>query len=793
MKLLVDKRREFTRRDFAQWLLLILLFLMITSRNNFAEIKPAADGEFILSGKVFDQESGASLTGALVFIPSLEIGDETDKDGKFELTISQSGDYLLKCQFLGYEDINRTVNVTEATIDITLYMKLRPVEMSGVEIVKERDKRMESPQSLTVIDENELLATRGQTLGETLKDVPGITVLQTGPSIAKPVIRGLHSDRIVILNAGVPQEGQQWGGEHAPEIDPFAPEKIEVLRGAAGVQYGSNAIGGVIRVEPRELGRIPGIGGKVSMNAFANNRQGSGSLLLEGGSSLIRGLGWRAQGSFRKAGDSQTPDFNMTNTGFEEQNWSGGIGYNLENYGVDINYSHFGTELGLYRGAHISNLTALENAIERGQPLTLTKFTYTVNPPKQLVDHNLLSVFGHYDLPATGRFEIQYGWQQNHRREFDAHKPFSSEPPTEPAFDMVLTTYSLDANFKHNPIGNVYGKIGFSGMRQGNARRSSGFLIPNFRAYSFGAYWIENWTKGNLTINGGTRFDYRWMKVFPESTKDITERIHEYNNFSGVVGMVYRFYPGWSLGANLGSAWRPPNVSELYSDGVHHGTAQYEKGDTELKTEKALELDATLRYDGVKSYLEFSVFNNAMDDFIYLFPEPGGILTIRGAFPAFSYRQANAVIRGFDGHFDYQLTPYYGIGVSASVLRGDNRETDEPLIYMPADRFKFFNHFHLPLEGVLDNALMELSTTLVRKQTRVPDGELAAPPSGYVLFDLDFSGEINVGSVPVNMSVSVQNLLDTSYRDYLSRYRFFIDDPGRNIILRLNIPFGSVL
>ncbi len=777
-----------------RFLCLSLLAFWITTfaviQNGFAKDAEETPSKIKLTGKVLDKDSGTPLTGALISIPDLQIGTEADKNGEFELEIFKSGKYHLNCQLLGYHEINRSIDISE-DFEITFFLKENPIELQGVDVTDQRNKALEIPQSLTVLDQPTLLATRGQTLGEMLKNVPGVTVLQTGPSISKPVIRGLHSDRILIVNTGVTQEGQQWGGEQAPEIDPFAPERIEILRGAAGVEYGSNAIGGVIRLEPRELRRTPGIGGKLSGNLFSNNRQGAASLLLEGGYGPIPGLGWRLQGSFRKAGDSQTPDFIIRNSAFEERDWSGGIGYNKEYFGIDLNYSYFDTELGIYRDSHISSLTDLENTIARGRPLIDADFTYSIGPPRQEVTHQLLSIHSHYELPQAGSFEIQYGWQRNHRREFDAHRPFSSEPPTRPGFDMVLTTYSLDASFKHNPISNIFGKIGLSGTRQGNARRSTGFLIPNFRAYSFGGYWIENWSKGALTVNAGTRFDYRWLKVFPESTKNIVERVHEYTNVSGVGGLVYQLSDAWSIGTNIGTAWRPPNVNELYSDGVHHGTAQYEKGNPDFVTEKSLNVDATVHYHGANGELQFSVYNNFIDDYIYLFPEAGGILTVRGAFPAFSYRQTDAVLRGIDGKFEYRLTSFYKIGASATIVRGDNRQTDEPLIFMPADRFRLMNEFPMPSLGLFENARLEISANFVRRQDRFPEGDFTEPPPGYTLFNIDYNSQIKIGSVPLTMSLSIANLFDTAYRDYLSRFRYFIDDPGRNVVLRLQVPFGD--
>lgn len=111
----------------------------------------------------------------------------------------------------------------------------------------------------------ELSKTRGRTLGESMKELTGVTTLTTGNSISKPVIHGMHSDRILILNNGIRQEGQQWGSEHAPEIDPFIANKLSVVKGAQSVRYGANAIGGVVLVEPANLPDSSGVNGKLML------------------------------------------------------------------------------------------------------------------------------------------------------------------------------------------------------------------------------------------------------------------------------------------------------------------------------------------------------------------------------------------------------------------------------------------------------------------------------------------------------------------------------------------------
>ncbi len=774
-------------------LMIGILAFLLTGLHHRA-FSQSLSGDVRLQGRVLDAEAKSPLPGANLYLVELDRGTSSDKDGFYQFEKLRAGRYEITVSFIGYEDLKTTVQLAAGDNKHDFRLKQQPIELPQTTVVVDRNhERLDgSTQSLEIVTPEEMEKTRGQTLGEALKFIPGVSVLQTGPSISKPVIRGLHSQRILVLNTGVPQEGQQWGGEHAPEIDPFAPARIEVLKGAAGVQYGAGAIGGVIRLEPRELPTHTGIGGQLTLNGFSNNRQASGSLLLEGAMPQLPGFGWRLQGSLRKAGDSKTPDYVIGNSGFSERDYSAALGYHAERRGIDAYYSHFGTELGIFRGSHIGNLTDLQRAIERGQPSSDAGFSYDIRAPKQKISHNLLSIKAHQKFPSVGRVELQYGWQQNHRQEFDAHAPFSTRPPTTPSFDLTLTTHTLDMMFQHYPRGNFTGKIGVSGMRQGNVENGTILLIPNFRAYSGGAFLFESWVKNGVTLEAGARYDYRWVKVFRLIDNQNVVTIHRYDNMTGVAGATYQFATHWSISANAGTAWRPPSINELYSDGVHHGTAQYEIGDLNLTTEKGLSLDATLRHHSERAHFELSVYNNSIRDFIYLYPDPNPTLTIRGAFPTFRYRQADAVLRGFDASCDYRLINIIEIGATASIVRGENLDSDEPLISMPSDRFRLSLGFDLPDFGIFRQSTLKLSETVVRKQDRVPaNADYAAPPPGYNLLDVDLSTKLLAGGQVIQMNLSIQNVFNTAYRDYLSRFRYFTDDTGRSIVLRANIPFGD--
>ncbi|MGH1366929.1 MAG: TonB-dependent receptor [Calditrichia bacterium] len=750
------------------------------------------------AGQVIDGDTGKGLPGASIVLQSSRnrtsnqiIGTTSDEDGVFLLELQSLLPDSIEIIYLGYETLLAEI-FPDREEDRVFQLTSILIEIIEETTFGQRNLEKESSQSLTVLNEKELERIRGQTLAEGLKEVAGVTVLQTGPAVSKPVIRGLHSQRITIMNAGVAQEGQQWGGDHGPAIDPFAPAQIEVLRGPATVQYGSNAIGGVIKLSPKRLRSSYGVAGKFNLNGFSNNRQGAASLLIEGRTERFNGLSWRMQGSSRRAGDAQTPGYVLNNTGFAEFSGAATVGFQRESGSVRAYYSHFNTDLGIFRGAHIGTLNDLERALERGEPARLNSFSYEIDAPKQSISHRLLSVFAGQRIGHLGMLEMQYGWQQNHRQEFDAHSRFSSEPPKEAAFDLELTTYSGDLTFRHTPANNFFGSFGVSFSRQGNARQSSGSLIPNFRAYNAAVFALEKWTTGNLTLEAGARYQYRWQKAFVERVGAVTEDTNTYQNLSGAVGLNYQLGAGWSLGTNIGTAWRPPGINELYSQGLHHGSAQCEFGNENLTSESSLSADISVRHEGERIQLSVSAYNNSITDFIYLQPRENLCVTIRGAFPGFDYAQANARLRGFEGEFFFHPTLTYQVGLRGSFLLADNLDADEPLIYMPANRMRLMHEFHLPTALGLDELFLSYQTDFVARQDRFPAGQdIVDPPDGYVLHNLEFGAEMPIGNTTPRFSISVRNILDASYRSYQSRYRYFADDPGRDIVLRVAIPFGQ--
>lgn len=750
-----------------------------------------------VSGKVLD-EAGEPLPAVTVILPDLELGAFSDEEGRFRLENVPAGTHTIEFRFVGYRTIRSEV-VVSGTESKALEVSMQPEALLGEEITVtgERDLAGEltgSSQSVLVLPLSELEERRGQTVGETLESLPGVSTLTTGPAVSKPVLRGVHSARVLVLNAGITQEGQQWGGDHAPEIDPFSPARIEVLKGAASVQYGAGAIGGVIRIEPPDLPTRPGMGGRINTNLFSNNRQGAGSLLLQGALRRLDGLKWRVQGSLRRAGDAHAPVHVIRNSGFDERDYSMALGYSTDWMDTEAYFSHFGTWIGIFKGAHIGNTTDLRRTIERGEPSIVGSFTYQIDNPRQRVDHDLLSVRSLVRLGGKGNLELRYGQQYNRREEWDSAA--RSGGVARPGFSQGLQTHSGEAIFQHRNFGNWYGKVGVSGMRQENRRFSTGFLIPDFLAYSAGVFALESWTKGKTTVETGLRYDYRWMEIYSNTGRRATEivdgGIFTYRNMTGVLGLIYELTPDMALAANVGRAWRPPGVNELYSHGVHHGTAQFEIGDKELDTESSLNTDLTLRYQGDRGRGELGLFRSHYSNYISLLPADDLVLTIRGAFPKFTYVQSDAVIQGFDGYLEYQLAPHIDTHLSVSFVRGRNTAERQPLYQMPATRFIAGLSFHLPTGGRLLDAGIGFEGRFVMRQDNFPEGiDYADPPAGYELFDLDLHAEIAVADQPVRVQFGVRNLFNQRYRDYLSRFRYYIDNPGRNVTFGMSIPFGQ--
>ncbi|MEJ8803744.1 TonB-dependent receptor [Pontibacter sp. H249] len=749
---------------------------------------PEQDCGLTLSGKILDHDTRTTLIGATVYIPQLDKATIADEYGNYHFHHLCRGTYTLKVTYVGYEPESFTIKLGSSTVrDLQLHIDehtLRTVEITGSNI-------KEQAQSSETLSGRELEQTRGLSLAESLKGIAGVTTIQTGPTISKPVIHGMHSNRVLLLNNGIRQEGQQWGTEHAPEIDPFVASEMKVIKGAAGVRYGSDAIGGVVIVEPSTLPDSAGVGGEVNLLSSTNNRQLATSATLEGKLSQLP-LSWRVQGTLKKAGNARTSGYYLENTGFEERNFSAALGYKKGRFGSELFYSQFNTKLGILKAAHIGNLTDLLYAIERGKPDNAEEvdFTYQIGRPYQDVQHQLLKAKAYLLTGEAGKLEFVYGLQRNLRQEFDAHKI-----GTRPALELDLVTHTTEAIWEHAPIGNFSGSVGVSTIYQNNTYQYNDFL-PYFTGITAGAFAIEKWRKDRLQLEAGLRYDYKHLLVKKlENNRDLSKPEFNFGNVSGTLGAMYDVGYHLTFGLSATSAWRAPNTNELFSNGVHHSAASYERGNPTLKSEQAYNFEASVDYyANARLNGKLSLYHNFIDNYIYLAPLPEPVLTIRGAFPAFEYKQTNATFTGADLSLTYNLLPNLTLDSKTSIVRAKNTSTNDHLINIPPDRFDNSLRYEisdLSRSGMFKNAYFTLGGVYAAEQTRVPtktDEDFAPAPDAYFLLQAEAGTTVYFGKQPVEFGVTGNNLLNTSYREYLNRFRYYADEMGRLLMLRVRIP-----
>ncbi|WP_221394308.1 TonB-dependent receptor [Dyadobacter sp. NIV53] len=770
-------------------IILSLLFLA-SSLVSFGQ-NPACT--CFVKGVVLDQHTNLPIVGATILIVGQNNGVFTDDQGRYQISNLCPGAYELECRIVGYNSFKQKLDLT-AGHEENFNLQENEVHLKDVEITAHRTDAPSS-QPLTVLSGNDLFQTRGQSLAESLKGLSGVTTLQTGSSISKPVIHGMHSNRVLIMNNGVRQEGQQWGSEHAPEIDPFLATQISVVKGAAGVRYGSDAIGGVILVEPEELPFNKPLSGELNLVGLSNGRQGVTSGTVEGGIRNFEGFGWRAQGTIKRSGNIRTPNYFLDNTGISEKNFSLAAGYRKKGFGIDVFYSLFDTNIGIFSGSHIGSVTDLLNVIKNGEPFVKSGFSYAIGRPYQDVTHQLFKAEAHYHLKDGNRFQWTLARQINDRAEFDLHRPRNDSIAAlnHPELSFKLTTLTNDVIWDHKAIAKkVAGQVGLSTLYQYNLM-SGRPLIPNFNQFNIGLFWIERYVTSKWELEAGIRYDYRTLKTHRIVSQEKVSNNFTFSNFSGTLGATRTFSSHFSARLNIGTAWRAPNVSELYSDGVHHGAAAYEKGDATLQPEKATNTIGSIKYSNTKLSVELGGYYNYISDYIYLKPQPEPILTIRGAFPYFKYTQTDAVFKGIDLNVLWEFARNLTWTSKLSYLRVYDTRNDNYLVMIPPNRWDNQLKYELPELGKWKKVYFSAGNLSVARQKRVPDNsDFLPPPAAYSLWNLQAGGTIKISEKnQLEVGVSVQNLFNTVYRDYMNRFRYYSDDMGRQASLRLRWKFGA--
>lgn len=765
-----------------------------------------------LSGIVRDSD-GQAMPGATVMLN--EHGAVTDAQGFFTFKNLCTGVYTLTVKFVGSLPYESRIELTK-NHQVTITLQEDVTELKSIEVVGQQARSGISNTSVS-LTEYDLDHQHGKSLGESLKAVAGVNALQVGPAIFKPVIHGLHSQRILILNNGIRQEGQQWGIEHAPEIDPFIASEITVVKGAEAVRYGADAIGGVIIINPPSLhNKAHAFGGEINTGFMTNSRMAFLSGMVEGELNKSKPWSWRLQGTAKRGGDFTAPDYVLSNTGVRELDFSGSLGYKGDDRSLEIYMSSFNSTIGILRAAHTGNLNDLQSSIESGAPWYVAPFSYDINNPKQKINHQLLKIQASQKIKGVGELRVLYGGQYNQRREFDIRRGGRSDRP---ALFMKLFSNVLDVSLDHDHPRHS-GSIGINATYKQNINETeeTGIrpMIPDYRLFSSGLFLIEKVRKRNWLFEAGVRYDFQQLNVLAfTTTNELVKPSFNFHYLSGSLGATFYISAHARLNTHLGVSSRPPHVSELYNEGLHHGTAAIEEGlmrpNSALLTDQALIRKETstkwitsLQVGGERLSADFSVYINSIDNYVFLRPIASR-LTIRGYFPVWQYEQTDAILKGADISLNWHLSRKIKYAGKFAYIHGEDATRNDVLIFIPPITLANALTYTTDV-GKLKDFFVQVSIPTVLKQTRAPitiyprdipdyTGErvydIAPAPAGYTLVNVELGIKVPVKENTLSISFAGENLGDVSYRNYMNRLRYFADDVGRTFIIRLNYNFHS--
>ncbi|EQA38305.1 TonB-dependent receptor [Leptospira inadai serovar Lyme str. 10] len=770
-----------------------------------------------LKGTVKDP-TGKPIQGARVVLSENNVSIKTGADGSFEFQHLTQGSYSVTAIAPYYQPNTVRVDVggTDQTIEFTLKPTFLESQAINVTTRSIASDFLSTPQPTTVVEGRQLQRLRGQNVMSTLDNTPGVANLSTGAGAAKPVIRGLTGQRVLVMTDGVRQEEQQFGDDHTVEVDSFGIDRLEVVRGPASVLYGSDALGGVVNIirskAPTAKDNAPVLAGNISSNSFTNNRQDAGSISLYGYNKNLN-VGYRVHTDERKASGIRTPNGKLPNTGINEKNISASIGTDGSWGNAYIDSFQRTQEQDLY-----------DNPVDNPQGKGLQKLS-----------HQKTHIHSFFILPLVN-IELDAGYQRNNRREIpdkNRYAPIygdltgSSLTQFQKAYEiyqvnannfkqglnLFLDTTTFDAKVHHKEWKGLKGTLGFQGMNQKNVTIGTNPLVPGDQLYNVGFFFLEQWRVGDFTFSVGGRHDKRSISVSTNPALNVVQQTRNFDANTGTLGALWRFAKDFSLALNAGRGFRAPTEFELFANGVHEGTGKFELGKNTLRPETSLNYDTTLRYATDRLQLELSAFQNNINNYIYSV-STGAFDPISG-FGIYNYRQDRAQLTGGEFSFQYQTTSWLVLSGGIDLLQGNVTKKVDPSVLlnlgsidfrsilfdlenknlpnMTPNRARFGTKFTTNKLFGLENPYFSVNGNFVQPQYRV--GVLQTPSHGYNLYDLGFGAAIpglSNGTDSATFDVGVQNLFNTKYVNPLSRYATYALNPGINITFKVDIPFTLI-
>lgn len=756
----------------------------------------SVSGSAQIDGQIIDDHGHPLPRATVLLLPDSIYGSTNDK-GQFRFNVPP-GDYQLEITYVGYLRQELDIN---APASPTIEMKEESTLLSEA-VVTARHDHLESALDAQQIDRSDLEEADRSSFARSLERVPGINALQTGVGIAKPIIRGLTNNRVLVSTYGVTQQGQQWGYDHGLEIDAFSVDRVEIIKGPASLVHGSDGLGGIIRILPSP---IPDDGswefdfeGLYKSN---NNHIGSSARLA------TRQKDWFFIGRFSRQdfADYQVPAesfvfqgfelpiFNgfLKNTAGQEQSFGLSFGRVHESSSFRLSVESYDLAVGLFAGAI---------GIPRAYSLDPDGNARDVDFPSQDVSH--LKGILNYQLELNeSQFVLDAAWQRNRRAEFsfpEFHSAGNVDPNDRLALQFLLNTVTVNSHLDRES-GDWDMTYGIGLEVQDNVSTGFELLIPDFNTFRGGAYFTAATKRGINRINFGLRLDYaqnqtqaRTRFVY-NSDGGITDSLAvpevdtSFFNYSASLGLTRPLTDWLALRVHLGKSFRVPHPAEMVSNGVHHGTFRHEFGTPDLLSEHGYQADLGLESDPLRGNWRFAIssYFNFFDNYIYLSPS-GNLSPLPEAGQIFQYIQNDVIFTGFEAEIKWALQDWLEWSASAEYVYNYNLGTELALPFTPPASIRTDVRLQLA-EKKWGGINLLISPHYHFAQNRVDRNERTTPD--YFLLDFVVSSKLHFGKQDVFLGVKGFNVLNTFYFNHLSRYRLIdVPEQGRNIVVSLRLP-----
>lgn len=733
-----------------------------------------------VAGTVTDAVSGATLPAARVWLlQQPHRVESTHEDGAFSFVGLAPGRYTLVVERLGYGQSTRQITVRSGSVEQVSVaispaaVNLDPVVVTGT-VGGRRGQEVLSPTS--VVAGAELDRRVEGTVGATLQSMPGVAVASIGPATARPVIRGLSADRILVLEDGQrPGDLSSTSGDHAVAIEPLTARQIEVVRGPMSLLYGSSALGGVVNVVREEIPTsVPEhVHGVASLQGSSVNAGGTAGFYATSGFGPVA---LRVEGTARGSGNVQTPGGELLNTGARTYSLAGGGAY-VGGWGhAGASYRFYDNSYGIpggFIGAHPEGVdiemrrhtTRAEVELHPGRSIFST-----VRVTGGFTDYR------HVELEQSGRVGTRFGQQLAVGELTGRHEEWG-----------MLGEGAAGIRVQYRDI-----------VTGGSLR------TPSTQDYTVAGFLVEEFGRGPVRLQAGARYD--WARYEPRDTaafvsvggERIRVRPRTFGSVSGSLGLLYSLTEDIRLGTSVSRAYRTPDFNELYSNGPHLAANSFDVGDPSLGAETGIGLDAFARVTRERIQAEVAVFRNQLND--YIFPSSRGRVELgtQGGRPRFQYTNEDAVFTGFEADVDWSVARHVLVDGTISYVRARFTSERDPIpVFDGLDTTFVAAAQYPPLIPPLNGQLgvryehakyfAGVGARFAARQERL--GDFEEPTAGYTTGNLSAGVRLLQGSRLHTLTLRVDNVTNAEYREHLSRVKAIMPEPGRNVSLLYRLTF----